>query len=190
MKIGYARVSTVDQHLYMQQDALKHAGCKTIYHDVASGVKAARPGLAKVLEHLREGDILIVWKLDRLGRSLKNLIDIIQDLNDKGIGFCSLQENIDTTTTGGKLVFHIFSALAEFERDLIRDRTKAGLKAARARGKMGGRPALLSPKEVNKMLGYYHDRKNTVDEICKIFGIGRSCFYNHLRKVRKAIQSS
>jgi DNA invertase Pin-like site-specific DNA recombinase len=142
------------------------------------------------LEHLREGDVLTVWKLDRLGRSLKNLIEIIQELNDQNIGFCSLQENIDTTTTGGKLVFHIFSALAEFERDLIRDRTHAGLKAARERGKMGGRPALLPPKKVKKMIGYYHERKNTVDEICKIFGIGRSCFYNYLRKNQKAIRSS
>ena len=188
MKIGYARVSTADQYLRMQKDALKQAGCKTIYQDVASGAKADRPGLEKVLEHLREGDILIVWKLDRLGRSLKNLIDIIQTLNDNRIGFQSLQEHIDTTTTGGKLIFHIFSALAEFERDLIRDRTKAGLKAARARGKMGGRPALLSPRKVKKMLGYYHDRKNTVDEICKIFGIGRTCFYNYLHKSQKAIQ--
>lgn len=115
---------------------------------------------------------------------------MIQNLQDKKIGFQSLQENIDTTTTGGKLVFHIFSALAEFERDLIRDRTRAGLKAARMRGKKGGRPALLSSKKVEKMMGYYHEGKNTVDEICKIFGIGRSCFYNYLRKEQKAIQAA
>ena len=188
MKIGYARVSTADQHLYMQEDALKNAGCDMIYHDVVSGSKADRPGLKDAFNHLREGDTLIVWKLDRLGRSLKHLVEITQSLSDLKIGFHSLQENIDTTTTGGKLFFHIFSALAEFERDLIRDRTKAGLKAARARGKKGGRPPLLSVKEVEKMLRYYNEGKNTVDEICKIFGIGRSCFYNYLRKEKRAIQ--
>jgi DNA invertase Pin-like site-specific DNA recombinase len=188
MKIGYARVSTADQHLRMQEDALKQAGCKKIYHDTASGTKADRPGLGKALEQLREGDVLVVWKLDRLGRSLRNLIDIIQQLQDQNIGFQSLRESIDTTTTGGKLVFHIFSALAEFERDLIRDRTQAGLQAARARGKKGGRPAQLSSKEITKMIGYYQEGKNTVDEICKIFGIGRTCFYNYLRKEKRAIQ--
>lgn len=185
MKIGYGRVSTADQHLRMQEDALKQAGCETIYHDVASGANSDRPGLETALEHLRKGDVLLVWKLDRLGRSLKHLIEIIQNLHDKKIGFHSIQENIDTITTGGRLIFHIFSALAEFERDLIQERTKAGLKAARARGKKGGRPALLSPKKVEKMMGYYNEEKNTVDEICKIFGIGRSCFYNYLRKRRK-----
>lgn len=190
MKIGYARVSTADQHLRMQEDALKQAGCESIYHDVASGAKSDRPGLETALEHLRKGDVLIVWKLDRLGRSLKHLIEMIQDLRDKKIGFQSLQENIDTTTTGGKLIFHIFSALTEFERDLIVDRTRAGLKAARMRGKKGGRPALLSSKEIKKMMGYYNKEKITVDEICKIFGIGRSCFYNYLRKEQKAIQAA
>ena len=189
MKIGYARVSTQDQHLRMQEDALKKAGCKKIYHDTVSGTKTDRPGLAKALEQLREGDVLIVWKLDRLGRSLRNLIDIIQQLNDQDIGFQSIRESIDTTTTGGKLVFHIFSALAEFERDLIAERTKAGLQAARARGKKGGRPARLSAKDVKKMIDYYNAQKNTVDEICKIFGIGRTCFYNYLRKEQKAIQT-
>ncbi len=189
MKIGYARVSTADQHLRMQEAALKKAGCKKIYYDTASGAKADRPGLEKALEQLREGDSLIVWKLDRLGRSLRHLIDIIQRLKDLGIGFQSIGENIDTTTTGGKLVFHIFSALAEFERDLIRDRTNAGLQAARARGRKGGRPARLSAKNIKKMVGYYNNQKNTVDEICKIFGIGRTSFYNYLRKEQKAIQS-
>lgn len=189
MKIGYARVSTADQHLRMQEDALKQAGCKKIYHDTASGAKTDRPGLEKALEQLREGDVLVVWHLDRLGRSLKHLIDTIQQLNDQGIGFQSIKESIDTTTTGGKLIFHIFSALAEFERNLIRDRTNAGLQAARARGKKGGRPPRLSTKDIDKMIGYYHDGKNTVDEICKIFGIGRTSFYNYLRKSQKAIQA-
>ena len=174
----------------MQEDALKSAGCEEIYHDIASGAKTARAGLDDALSHLRAGDTLVVWKLDRLGRSLRHLIETIQVLNDKDIGFQSLQENIDTTTTGGKLVFHFFSALAEFERDLIRDRTKAGLDAARARGRQGGRPVLLSKDEVNKMIGYYHEGKNTVNEICKIFSISRSCFYAYLRKEKKAVQAA
>lgn len=188
MKIGYARVSTADQHLRMQEDALKQAGCEVIYHDVVSGAKANRPGLETTFDYLREGDILIVWKLDRLARSLKHLIEIFQELKQRKVGFQSLQENIDTSSAGGKLVFHMFGVLAEFERDLIRERTKAGLTAARARGKKGGRPPMLSVKEVNKMLDYYQKNKNTVNEICKIFGIGRSCFYNYLRKERKAIR--
>ena len=131
---------------------------------------------------LKYNNSLAAYPTDRLGRSLKHLIEMIQYLNSNRIGFQSLQENIDTTTTGGKLVFHIFSALAEFERDLIRDRTRAGLKAARKRGVKGGRPALLSPKEIKKMIGYYNKGKLTVTEICKVFSIGRSCFYNYLKK--------
>lgn len=190
MKIGYARVSTADQHLRMQEDALKQIGCEKIYHDVASGAKAARTGLEEALGQLRASDTLVVWKLDRLGRSLRHLIETIQALHEKEIGFLSIQENIDTTTTGGKLVFHIFSALAEFERDLIRDRTNAGLQAARRRGIKGGRPSLLSKNEITKMLGYYQERKNTVNEICKIFSISRSCFYEYIRKEKKAIQAA
>lgn len=188
MKIGYSRVSKNDQHLAMQEDALKKAGCKAIYNDVASGAKTKRAGLEEALDHAREGDTLVVWKLDRLGRSLPHLIETIQLLHDKKIGFQSLQENIDTTTTGGKLVFHIFSALAEFERDLIRDRTNAGLAAARARGRKGGRPPLLSNQEVKRMLKYYKEGKNTVDEICKIFAISRPAFYKYRNKTRKAIE--
>lgn len=189
MKIGYARVSTADQHLRMQEDALKAAGCKAIYHDVISGSKAKRVGLDEALKHAREDDILVVWRLDRLGRSLPDLIEMIKTLEEKQVGFHSLQENIDTTTTGGKLVFHIFGALAEFEKNLIRDRTRAGLEAARARGKKGGRPPLLSKSDIKKMLIYYHEGKNSVKEICKIFGISRSGFYHHLRKSKKAIQA-
>ena len=184
MKIGYARVSTTDQHLYMQEDALKSAGCEQIYHDIASGAKTERPGLEDALAYAREGDILVVWKLDRLGRSVQHLIQTIAELNDKGIGFKSLLENIDTTTSGGKLIFHIFSALAEFERGLIQERTKAGLKAARARGRMGGRPPLLDRRQIIRMIEMYDDQKNTVAEICKIYSISRPSFYNHLRKKR------
>lgn len=188
MNIGYARVSTADQHLHMQQDALRQAGCNETFTDIASGAKTARPGLENALDYLREGDTLVVWKLDRLGRSIQHLIEMIKGLNERKIGFKSLQENIDTTTSGGKLIFHIFSALAEFERDLIKERTTAGLKAARARGRLGGRPPLLEGNQITKMLGHYDEKKLTVAEICKIYGISRPSFYNYLKKRNKAIQ--
>lgn len=187
MKVGYARVSTVDQHLRMQEDALKNDGCEEIFHDIASGVKTARPGLEEAMNYLRGGDTLVVWKLDRLGRSVQHLIQTIKLLSDKKIGFRSLQENIDTNTSGGKLIFHIFSALAEFERDLICERTQAGLKAARARGKMGGRPPLLDNRQITRMIEMYDEGKNTVAEICKIYDISRPSFYNYLKKNKATI---
>lgn len=187
MKIGYARVSTADQHLRMQQDALKSSGCEEIYTDVVSGVKTQRPGLDKALSYLREGDTLVVWKLDRLGRSIQHLIQMVNDLQKKKISFKSLQENIDTATSGGKLIFHLFSALAEFERDLIQERTQAGLKAARARGKMGGRPPLLDTRQINRMIEMYDEQKNTVAEICKIYNISRPSFYNYLNNRRREL---
>lgn len=182
MKIGYARVSTADQHLRMQEDALRNAGCEEIYSDVISGVKSQRPGLDKALDYLREGDTLSVWKLDRLGRSIQHLIQTITALQSRNISFKSLQENIDTTTSGGKLIFHMFSALAEFERDLIQERTQAGLKAARISGKMGGRPSLLDTRQINRMIEMYDEQKNTVAEICKIYNISRPSFYNYLNR--------
>src|SRR5919199_4696462 len=139
MNIGYARVSTDEQNLDLQRDALQKADCELVFTDQVSGTKARRPGLEDALSHLRTGHTLVVWRLDRLGRSLRHLIDTVTDLQQSGIGFKSLQESIDTTSSGGKLIFHIFSSLAEFERDLIRERTQAGLEAARARGKVGGR---------------------------------------------------
>src|SRR4051794_29305247 len=142
MLIGYARLSTQDQTLALQQDALNQAGCDQIFTDTASGASAERTGLAQAISHCREGDTLVVWRLDRLGRSLRHLIETITALHTKGIGFKSITEAIDTTTSGGKLIFHIFGALAEFERDIIRERTQAGLSAARARGRRGGRPKL------------------------------------------------
>jgi DNA invertase Pin-like site-specific DNA recombinase len=147
MLVGYARVSTVDQRLDLQQDALRDAGCERIFTDTASGAKAARPGLTAALETCRAGDILVVWKLDRLGRSLTHLVETVHALATRGIGFRSLQEQLDTTTSGGKLIFHIFASLAEFERDLIRERTNAGLAAARARGRKGGRPLGVDEKK-------------------------------------------
>src|SRR3954469_8965485 len=140
--VGYARVSTFEQIMDLQRDALA-AGCDRIFTDTMSGNRSDRPGLAQALDYLREGDVLVVWRLDRLGRSLKYLIEVITRLNERGIGFRSLTEQIDTTTSGGKLIFHVFGALAEFERDVIRERTQAGLAAARARGRMGGRPKRL-----------------------------------------------
>jgi DNA invertase Pin-like site-specific DNA recombinase len=147
MLIGYARVSTTDQTLDLQKDALEKAGCSRIFKDTASGAKAERIGLHEAMSHLREGDTLVVWRLDRLGRSLKHLIETIIGLNNRKIGFRSITESIDTTTSGGKLVFHIFGALAEFERDIIKDRTQAGLNAARARGRKGGRPKALTSRK-------------------------------------------
>jgi DNA invertase Pin-like site-specific DNA recombinase len=143
MLIGYARISTLDQTLALQQDALTAAGCEQLYTDTASGSVTERPGLSQALSHLRAGDTLVVWRLDRLGRSLPHLIETVRQLQERGIGFRSLQEQLDTRTSGGKLVFHVFGALAEFERDLVRERTHAGLAAARARGRLFGRPKAL-----------------------------------------------
>jgi DNA invertase Pin-like site-specific DNA recombinase len=181
MFIGYARVSTDDQNLDLQRDALQKAGCEQIYTDRVSGTKAERKGLTEALSHLRAGDTLVVWRLDRLGRSLRHLIDTVTDLQERGIGFKSLQESIDTTTSGGKLVFHIFGALAEFEREIIRERTRAGLTAARARGKSGGRPKAMTAKQVQMLRNLASDPENSIDEICKTLGISRTTFYRYVK---------
>ena len=181
MNIGYARVSTQDQTLALQKDALEKIGCNKIFTDTASGAKAERIGLEEALKYVREGDTLVVWRLDRLGRSLKHLIETITELNNRKIGFKSIQENIDTTTSGGKLVFHIFGALAEFERNLIRERTNAGLQAARARGRKGGRPKSLTGKKVVMVQALYNDKNNTVDEICKTLNISRATLYRYIK---------
>lgn len=182
MLIGYARVSTQDQTLDLQTDALTRAGCEKIFTDMASGARTDRPGLQEAMNHLRAGDTLVVWRLDRLGRTLKHLIATITDLNDHGIGFKSLQESVDTTTSGGKLIFHIFGALAEFEREVIRERTNAGLQAARARGRLGGRPTIqsLDPKKVALARKLYADRTMPVKEICSTLHIGRSTLYRYI----------
>lgn len=182
VNVGYARISTKNQNINLQEDALKSAGCKEIYTDIVSGSKSQRPGLDSALAYLREGDTLVVWKLDRLGRSIQHLIQTVALLNERKIAFKSLQENIDTTSSGGKLIFHMFSALAEFERDLIRERTDAGLKAARARGRLGGRPSLLDNRQIKRMIEMYNEKKNTVGEICKIYEISRPSFYNYLKR--------
>src|SRR5947199_6798230 len=184
MLIGYARVSNQEKTLDLQKDALEKLGCIKIFSDVISGAKAERTGLHEALEYVREGDILVVWRLDRLGRSLKHLIETITKLNNRKIGFKSIQENIDTTTSGGKLVFHIFGALAEFERDIIKERTQAGLQAARARGRKGGRPkakALNTLKKVALAQSLYNDKNNTIDEICKTLNISRATLYRYIK---------
>src|SRR5437763_16936353 len=188
MNIGYARVSTQDQTLNLQKDALKKLGCNKIFTDTASGAKAERKGLEEALEYVREGDTLVVWRLDRLGRSLKHLIETITELNNRKIGFKSIQENIDTTTSGGKLVFHIFGALAEFERDIIRERTNAGLEAARARGRLGGRPkakTLDTPKKIALAQSLYDNKNNTIDEICRTLNVSRATLYRHITTAKK-----
>lgn len=180
MRIGYARVSTLDQNLHLQRDALAKAECDRVFEDTASGAKVERAGLEQSFSHLREGDTLVVWKLDRLGRSLKHLIETVQELEKQGFGFASLQESIDTTTSGGKLVFHTFAALAEFERDIIRERTAAGLAAARARGRKGGRPRGMDGKKRKIALTLYADKSRPVQEICQALGISRATFYRYV----------
>lgn len=181
MEIGYARVSTIDQNLDAQLDALNKAGCEKIFQDKVSGVRENRPGLVKLMDTLKEGDTLIVWKLDRLGRSLINLIAIVNVLAERGVRFKSLQENIDTSTSSGKLTFHIFSSLAEFERDLIRDRTKAGLAAARERGRIGGRKNTLNIEQIKQLREMYSDCNNSVRNICDKFNICKATLYNYLK---------
>ena len=180
MRIGYARVSTQDQNLDLQRDALTRAGCDKIIEDTASGGKAHRSGLDRMRELLRAGDVLVVWRLDRLGRSLRNLIELLTELEQLGIGFQSITEAIDTTTPGGKLVFHIFGALAEFERNLIRERTNAGLAAARARGKKGGRRKKLNLQQQALAVDLYRQRKHSIDEICRTLGISKPTLYAYV----------
>jgi len=182
MLLGYARVSTTDQNLDLQQDALCAAGCERVFTDTASGVTTNRPGLAAALTACRTGDVLVVWKLDRLGRSLPHLVETVQILADRQVGFRSLQEQIDTTTSGGTLIFHIFASLAEFERDLIRERTTAGLTAARARGRTGGRPAGGDDKKRKAALALKRDPNYTVLDICRIVGISRNTYYKYTRE--------
>jgi DNA invertase Pin-like site-specific DNA recombinase len=180
MIIGYARVSTSDQDTALQIDALNKSGCEKVYQEKISGASKERPELTKCLDALRAGDTLTVWRLDRLGRSLKELVSIIAELEQKQVGFKSLTESIDTTTPTGKLQFHVFAALAEFERALIQERTKAGLAAARARGRKGGRPIKLSSKEVQKAKAMLLDPNITKTEVAKHLGITRATLNKYL----------
>src|SRR5918998_6762537 len=183
MRTGYARVSTDDQTLNLQLDALNAAGCAQIFTDRVSGAKAERPGLTNALGHLRDGDTLVVWRLDRLGRSLPHLIETVTALAERGVGFQSLTEAIDTTHTGGRLIFHIFGALAEFERDLIRERTQAGLRAARARGRKGGHPrvkSLADPRQLAVAKRLYAAKQTPVGDLCRMFKVSRATFYRYI----------
>ncbi len=181
MLVGYARVSTTDQNLHLQTDALHAAGCERVFTDTVSGARMERPGLTDALTECRAGDTLVVWKLDRLGRSLPHLVETVHDLSTRGVGFKSLQEQIDTTTSSGKLIFHLFASLAEFERDLIRERTNAGLTAARARGRNGGRPKGVDQKKQQAALALKQDTQRSVREICEIVGISRNTYYKYTR---------
>ena len=188
MLIGYARVSTDDQNLHLQKDALNTTGCDKIFEDCLSGSKSKRPGLDAALEMLRAGDTLIIWRLDRLGRSLKDPIQLTETLKERGVGLKSLQEAVDTTTSSGQLIFHLFAALAEFERNLIRERTNAGLATARARGRMGGRPKALDVNKRKLAVELYHKnehstavfRRASFDEICQMMGISKPTLYKYV----------
>ena len=188
MQIGYARVSTDDQNLHLQEDALTEAGCEQIYKDTISGAKTKRVGLSDALAYAREGDTIVVWRLDRLSRSLKDLIEIVADLEKKGIGLKSLHEAIDTNSSSGKLIFHIFGALAEFERNLIRERTYAGLAAARARGRTGGRPVALSDAKKALVIKLYKAKELTVQEVCEAVGISKPTLYKYVKEGSTNVQ--
>ena len=182
MLIGYARVSTDDQNLNLQHDALKNAGCEKIFDDQITGSKIQRPGLEEALEYTRAGDVIVVWRLDRLSRSLKDLIEIVALLDSKSIGLKSLHESIDTSTSSGKLIFHIFGALAEFERNLIRERTHAGLQAARARGRKGGRPKKLNLEKEKLANELYNEKTRSIKQICDLVGVSKPTLYKYLNK--------
>ncbi len=183
MKFGYARVSTKDQNLSLQVDALKEAGCEMIFQEKISGAKSERPELNRMLDQLRKGDVVVIWKLDRLGRSLRDLVGLIDKFKEKGAGLQSLNDSIDTTTPTGKLIFHIFASLAEFERSIISERTKAGLAAARARGRNGGRPKGLSKKAQDqaRLAETLYKEERSISEICNHVGISRATLYRYLR---------
>lgn len=180
MAFGYARVSTTQQDEALQSDALEAAGVDRVYVDHASGATDSRPGLDEMLRQLRPGDTVVIWRLDRLGRSLRHLIDLVAELDQRGVGLRSLTESIDTSTPGGKLVFHVFGALAEFERDLIRERTQAGLAAARARGRVGGRPTVWTPEKLRVAQTMHAQGGHDVASIARVLGVSRASVYRAL----------
>lgn len=181
MKVGYMRVSRREQNPDLQRRALEAAGCERIFGEKASGADAEREELLAALGYVREGDTLVVWKLDRLGRSLKDLIGRMEDLQERGVGFASVTEGLDTTTPGGRLVYHVFGALAEWEREVIRERTFAGLEAARARGRNGGRPAKMNDKHIAQARAMLEDPKISLGEVCKTFGVSKTTLYRNLK---------
>lgn len=180
MLIGYCRVSTVDQDLSLQLDALKKAGCEKFFRDKVSGAKSDRPALKKALDFARKGDTIVVWRLDRLGRSLKDLLEIVHRLEESKVGIKSLTESLDTTTPGGRLIFHVFGAIAQFERELIRERTMAGLQAAKDRGRTGGRPKSLSDKDLKVATAMLADPDITVSDVCEQLGTSPATLYRYL----------
>ncbi|MBA4143871.1 MAG: recombinase family protein [Nitrosospira sp.] len=187
MKIGYARVSTQEQDLALQLDALTKEGCEKIFQEKASGAQRDRPELKAALSFMRKGDTLVVWKLDRLARSMKQLIETIESFQGQGIGLKSLQDPIDTSSPSGKLVFHIFAALAEFERGVIRERTTAGLRAARERGRVGGRPPSLSAKDLQVAKAMLKDSNITVAAVARRLNVAASTLYRHIPHARSAV---
>jgi DNA invertase Pin-like site-specific DNA recombinase len=186
MNIGYSRISTSDQNLELQLDELKKAGCEKIFQDVASGSKDERQGLQDAISFAREGDCIVIWKLDRLSRSLRHLIDTVNQLKGRGIGLRVITMNLDTTTPSGNLVFHIFASLSEFERELIRERTIAGLQAARVRGRVGGRKRLMDEKKVQIAKSLHADGKATVSEICETLNVSKATLYRNLKLAKAA----
>ena len=180
MKIGYARVSSRDQKLEPQRDALLADGCERVFEEKISSREAERKALRDAFDYCRPNDTLVVTSLDRLGRSLRELIDLVGELENRGVGFRSLKENLDSSTAGGKLVFHVFASIAEFERELIRERTMAGLEAARARGRVGGRPRALDEGKASLARRLKEEGEHSVEEICSMFGVGRSTLYRYL----------
>jgi DNA invertase Pin-like site-specific DNA recombinase len=181
MRVGYVRTSKKDQNPDLQRRELEAFGCERIFEEQISSRKADRPQLRAALEYCREGDELVVWKLDRFGRSLKELIELVNGLRERDIEFVSLRESLDTTTPGGKLVFHVFASVAEFERDLIRERTMAGLEAARARGRKGGRKPVMDEKKLALASAMLKNREIPVKEVCEAVGVSRSTLYRHLK---------
>jgi DNA invertase Pin-like site-specific DNA recombinase len=187
MLVGYARVSTQDQDMSLQRDALEDAGCERIFVEKASGAQRERPQFQAALDFMRAGDTLVVWKLDRLARSLKQLIDTVEQLHERDIGLRSLTEAIDTGTSGGRLVFHVFGALAEFERSMLRERTEAGLRAAKARGRVGGRPRALSADDLIAARALLNDPDISVAQVARRLGVSPSTLYRHLPGGRSAV---
>jgi len=181
-RIGYARVSTDDQTLDLQLDALTLSGCNTVYQETASGKSKERPELMHCLKALRAGDVIVVWRLDRLGRSLSDLVRIVYEMEQRGVGFESLTEKIDTTSATGKLTFHVFSALAEFERNIISERTKAGLDSARKRGRTGGRKPALNERQVREIRALLTDPEIQVGDVARSYGVSRTTLYKYINK--------
>jgi len=189
-QIGYARISTGDQNAQMQIDALKQAGCERIFEEIASGARKDRPELARALDYLRDGDILVIWRLDRLARSLKQLIETVELLEQSGVGLMSLTEKLDTGTPGGRLIFHVFGALAEFERALIQERTRVGLESARRRGRIGGRPLKFTPEKQQQAQKLLKNPDMDVKDVAKVVGVSVTTIYNHLPGAKMAAINS